>query len=52
LKRDFLSTIGRPLPGRETIVFSRNPEFQVEGCRVVTDLRAGIAAASGDELSR
>ncbi len=28
-------SIGRPLPGRENIVISRNPEFSAPGCRVM-----------------
>jgi dihydrofolate reductase len=27
-------SIGRPLPGRENIVITRNPDFQSEGCTV------------------
>lgn len=43
-------SIGRPLPGRETIVLSRNPDYRAEGCRVFTDLAAGITATRTAEL--
>lgn len=42
--------IGRPLPGRQIIVLSCNPEFQADGCRVAADLNSGITAARSDEL--
>lgn len=48
--RKTFESIGRPLPGRKTIVLSRNPEYSAEGCLVVTDLQRGIAAARTDEL--
>jgi len=48
--RKTYQSIGRPLPGRRTIVLSRNPDFQVEGCTVVPDLQSGIVAAATEEL--
>ncbi|HEY5674718.1 MAG TPA: dihydrofolate reductase [Malonomonas sp.] len=48
--RKTFESIGRPLPGRRTIVVSRNPDFAVEGCTLVPDLPSGIAAAQSDEL--
>lgn len=48
--RKTFESIGRPLPGRRTIVLSRNAEFRADGCQVVTDLQAGIAAARSAEL--
>ena len=48
----------RPLPGRENLVLTRDPNFRAEGARVYTDLAAmlaagrAIAAASGaDEIA-
>jgi dihydrofolate reductase len=38
-------SIGRPLPGRQNIVISRNPEFVAEGCSVVASPAAALAAA-------
>lgn len=31
-------SIGRPLPGRENIVITRNPEFTCEGCTVINTI--------------
>jgi len=42
-------SIGRPLPGRQNIVITRQPGFQAEGCDVVTSIDAGIAAAGDVE---
>ncbi|MFE8695802.1 dihydrofolate reductase [Cytobacillus sp. FJAT-53684] len=33
-------SIGRPLPGRENIVITRNPEFTCEGCTVLNSIDA------------
>ena len=33
-------SIGRPLPGRENIVITRNPEFLCEGCTVLNSVEA------------
>lgn len=43
-------SVGRPLPGRQTIVLSRNPDYQVAGCQVCSNLQAGLAAVQTDEL--
>ena len=48
--RKTFASIGRPLPGRRTIVLSRDPDFQADGCTVVADLPAGLAAADSEEL--
>ena len=40
---------GMPLPKRRNIVITRNPEFQREGCEVVTSPEAAVALAEGDE---
>lgn len=39
------TSIGRPLPGRRSIVVSRNPAFNAPGAEVVPSLDAAIAAA-------
>ncbi len=40
-------SIGRPLPGRENIVVTRNPHYEAPGCRVVHSLSAALAATAG-----
>lgn len=44
-RRTFAS-IGRPLPGRTTIVVSRDPTFAAEGVLTATSLDAALARAS------
>ena len=39
------ASIGRPLPGRTTIVVSRDPTFAVPGVQVVTDVGAALDRA-------
>lgn len=44
-------SIGRPLPGRQNIVITRNPDFVAEGCDVVTSPAAALVAAGNvDEV--
>lgn len=43
--RKSFESIGRPLPGRMTIVVTRNPGFAPVGARVVADIDAGLALA-------
>ena len=44
-------SIGRPLPGRQNIVITRNPDYVAEGCDVVTSPAAALnAAANVDEV--
>jgi dihydrofolate reductase len=38
-------SIGRPLPGRETIVITRDPNFSAEGVHVVHSIEAGLELA-------
>lgn len=40
------AAIGRPLPGRETIVLTRAADFHAEGIRVAHDLNSAIALAT------
>jgi len=37
-------SIGRPLPGRTTLVLSRDPEFRIDGSKVFRDLDAALSA--------
>lgn len=48
--RKTYQAIGRPLPGRQNIVISRNPAFVAEGCQVVASLVEAVEAAEGPEL--
>jgi dihydrofolate reductase len=38
-------SIGRPLPGRETIVITRDPNFSAEAVHVAHSIEAGLAVA-------
>jgi dihydrofolate reductase len=42
-------SIGRPLPGRQNIVLTRDPSFRAEGASVVHSLAEARAAAGGAE---
>lgn len=43
--RKTFDSIGKPLPGRLSIVISRQPGLEIPGCRVVSSVDAAIAAA-------
>jgi dihydrofolate reductase len=44
-------SIGRPLPGRQNIVITRQQDFAAEGCTIVSSVDEAIAAAAGaDEI--
>jgi len=43
-------SIGRPLPGRQNIVISRNAAFSAEGAEVAGSLAAAIEIAAADEI--
>jgi len=45
--RKTFESIGRPLPGRQNIVVSRNPDFKVEGATVVGGLCEATARQPG-----
>ena len=42
--------IGRPLPGRQNIVISRNPGFVADGADVSSSLSAAVEIAQADEI--
>jgi dihydrofolate reductase len=42
-------SIGRPLPGRRTIVVTRQPAWSAEGAERASSLDEALAAAAGDE---
>jgi dihydrofolate reductase len=43
--RKTYESIGKPLPGRKTIVLTRDPHYVAEGCVVVQTKEAAMAAA-------
>ncbi|HET7832050.1 MAG TPA: dihydrofolate reductase [Gallionella sp.] len=47
--RKTFDSIGKPLPGRTTVVVSRDTTLKIEGCIVVHSLEKAIAACVGDE---
>lgn len=47
--RKTFDSIGKPLPGRTTVVVTRNRELQIEGCIIAHSLEEAIAACAGDE---
>ncbi|TAJ95253.1 MAG: dihydrofolate reductase [Gammaproteobacteria bacterium] len=46
LGRKTHESIGKPLPGRENIVISRDPDYRSPGCRVADSLDAALAACA------
>lgn len=44
--RKTFESIGKPLPNRTSIIITKNPEFQIEGCITVHSLEAAIEAAN------
>ena len=49
--RKTFESIDRPLPGRQNIIISRNPDYQQEGCLVFNDLDSALqSCASNDEV--
>ena len=42
--RKTYESIGKPLPGRQNIIISRNPKYQPEGCLVFNDVEKAIEA--------
>ena len=45
-------SIGKPLPGRTTIVVSRDPAFAAPGIVVAPNIESALTAARGDALRR
>lgn len=48
--RKTFESIGRPLPQRQNIVISRNPNFKAAGIEVASSLSKALEAAKGDEV--
>jgi dihydrofolate reductase len=47
--RKTFDSIGKPLPGRTTVIVTRNTALEVPGCLVAHSLDAAIAACGGDD---
>ena len=47
--RKTYESIGKPLPGRTTVIITRNENYQVPGCVVVSSIQEAIASCTGDE---
>lgn len=47
--RKTYESIGRPLPGRNFVIITRQPTYQVPGCAVVDSLKAAIQHSVPDE---
>jgi dihydrofolate reductase len=52
LGRKTFASIGKPLPGRTTIVISRDANFSAPGIVVAPNFESALAAARGDALRR
>jgi dihydrofolate reductase len=46
--RKTFDSIGTPLPGRITVVITRNTDLQIEGCIMAYSLKGAISACVGD----
>ncbi|TCS73893.1 dihydrofolate reductase [Sulfuritortus calidifontis] len=46
--RKTYESIGRPLPGRTTVIVTRDPDYRVAGCLTAHSLDAAIAACGSD----
>ncbi len=47
--RKTFDSIGKPLPGRTTVVVTRNRELNIDGCLVAHSLPEAVSACAGDE---
>jgi len=47
--RKTYDSLGRLLPGRTTVIVTRNPDYKVEGALVANSLEAAIALCKGDD---
>ena len=47
--RKTLESIGRLLPGRTTIILTRNPEFEFAGALIARDFSSALELAAGDD---
>ncbi len=47
--RKTFDSIGKPLPGRTTVIVTRNQGLKIEGCIIAHTLAEAIAACAGDD---
>ncbi|MCP4193977.1 MAG: dihydrofolate reductase [Planctomycetaceae bacterium] len=47
--RKTYDSIGRPLPGRRSVVISRNPNLSIQGCEVVSTFAAATQLVAADD---
>ncbi len=47
--RKTYESIGRPLPGRTTVIVTRDPAYRMDGCLVAHSLDRAIELAAGDD---
>ncbi len=47
--RKTYDSIGKPLPGRTTVVVTRNTDLSIDGCVVAHSLQEAIASCAGDQ---
>lgn len=47
--RNTYDSIGRPLPGRKSVVMTRDPSFNIEGVDIVNSVDEVLALLNGDE---
>ncbi len=47
--RKTFESIGKPLPGRTTIVVTRNTDLDIAGCLIAHSLEQAVAACAGDD---
>jgi dihydrofolate reductase len=47
--RKTFDSIGKPLPGRTTVVVTRNTDLSIAGCLIAHSLNEAIEACAGDE---
>jgi dihydrofolate reductase len=48
--RKTFESIGRPLPGRRSVIITRNLEYKQEGCLIVHSLEEALAVCNDDEV--
>jgi len=47
--RKTFESIGRPLPGRQNVIISRNGNYKVDGCDVVSSIESALDLLSNEE---
>lgn len=47
--RKTFESIGKPLPGRDNVILTRDPDYRQEGCRVVHSASGAVQLAEGKE---